>query len=161
MKLPRNLTEREYFIEACFCDDLQLFYSEYVKQKKDRIQVFSELSNGVLGHLYWIPRNICTGCEKELTRDNIDIIMGYWHPFSWRAVHKDCAKAAKDREVHWCQSIDADCNDCKHFERIKLIGASTPASYLGNCKKFNKETIAYVNLCTRHECFEHRKGNIV
>ncbi len=38
-----------------------------------------------------------------------------WHP-----AHKDCADLQTRDTAHICQTLDANCNDCKHFERGKV-----------------------------------------
>ncbi len=101
-----------------------------------------------------IIKKVCGWCEKEITENDFDYFAGYWTGHSWRPVHKDCKKEYKDTEVKDCQKIDADCNDCKHFERIRSLGTGIAS---GNCKKFKKETIAYVNYSRGMKCFEHRK----
>ena len=47
-------TERQFFICACFVDDLQKFYTDWVEQgrKAGRIQYFDIGSDGKLTHKY-------------------------------------------------------------------------------------------------------------
>lgn len=67
------------------------------------------------------------------------------------------------------QLIDADCNDCKHFQRGALVKQFVGLGevviklgkegqyFLGHCLKFDKPTKAFPVHYTGHECFEHRK----
>lgn len=57
-------------------------------------------------------------------------------------------------EAYECQCIDADCNDCLHFERISMNN--------GVCLKYDRPTTASPKMSTGYPCFEHRKNkNII
>lgn len=99
-------------------------------------------------------KNTCGWCNERITEDTFDYFAGYWTPNLWRPTHAHCKKEYMNDEIISCQSIDRDCNDCKHFERLHSLGAGIS---LGNCKKLNKQTKAYVNFARGMECFEHRK----
>lgn len=55
------------------------------------------------------------------------------------------------------QTIDADCNDCRHFKRGAMTKRLGHVEFAGQCLKFNCETTAYPMQFTGHECFEHRR----
>lgn len=59
---------------------------------------------------------LCRHCDKEVMREDADVIVGYWTPV-WFIAHKDCVRIGKSEEAYACQKIDADCNDCRHFQR--------------------------------------------
>ena len=141
-------SERQYFIHACFEEDLQKFYSEWVGQRSGRMQLFDVSSEGMLVHKYWNPSNICCESGELLTREDMDVKIGYWHPHVWKPIRKDLKAQAMAKEALDCQSIDCSCNDCKFFDR----GGSM-------CKKFGRATVATVNTChpQNQDCFEHRR----
>lgn len=69
------------------------------------------------------------------------------------------------------QTIDADCNDCRHFKRGKLVKQIQGLTGLlnlgksghyfeGHCLKLDKQTRARPVHYAGHECFEHRKMQI-
>jgi len=58
----------------------------------------------------------CRHCGKFVALEDADVIVGYWATI-WFMAHKDCSKAGKQDEAIACQTIDADCNDCIHFNR--------------------------------------------
>lgn len=60
-------------------------------------------------------------------------------------------------DVFEMQKIDADCNDCKHFQRGELIKGLGMNCFKGHCKKLAKPTTAWPMNYSGHECFEHRK----
>lgn len=152
----KNLSEREYFIEACFAEDLQSWYKEWVYQKKDRVQFFNFRlgSEGIYEHNSWCPSKVCCDSGKTLIKEDMDVKSGYWTPHLWKPIHKDLLKEAKAFEAMQCQIIDADCNDCKYFKRGKELGTGITE---GLCLKFNYPTKGYVNVCSGKNCFEHRK----
>lgn len=163
LTFAKNLSEKEYFILACFAEDLQEFYKEWIQQSPGRKQYFYM---EVLKHKYWIPGNICSVSGVKLTKDNIDVKIGYWKPSLWKPVLDSLKKEAELEEAYECQKIDANCNDCKYFDRTRLtnnlIDCSTSIFPRINCK---------VGLCTKHNynvyasscsfqgniCFIHRK----
>ncbi len=148
-----NWTEQQYFKYACFCDDLQLFYRQWIEQKQDRIQFFDISLDGKYKHRYWIPSKICSYSDELLNEENLVIKIGYWTPFCWTLVKNTLLNEAKTLETLFCQTVDCSCNDCKFFERKDQNN--------GLCNK--KENIfvkAYPNMAQPNnlECFEHRKG---
>lgn len=52
------------------------------------------------------------------------------------------------------QLIDADCNDCRHFERGKMAAKGI---FDGHCAKYDRPTRAYPGMATGMPCFEHRR----
>lgn len=123
--------QQQLFKEACFNGTL----TELSKQQ----------------NLKWIISDRCYVCGKKLTQEDFEIKYTYWKG-CWAGTHKECQMADLVKE---CQTIDADCNDCKHFERKERVSNQI---FKGNCLKLNKETTAYPNFCSGHECFEHRKN---
>ena len=144
-------SEKQFFIYACFVDDLQQFYNDWVEQgrKAGRIQFFDIDSDGKLTHKYWQPSNICCESGEVLTKENIDVKVGYWLPYLWKPIRKDLKQQAMKFEAFECQKIDCSCNDCKHLDRAKSW-----------CNKLDKKTSINENLChpQNQNCFEHRRS---
>lgn len=145
-----NWSERQFFLYACFVDDLQKFYRDWIEQgkKSGRIQFFDVAPNGTLTHKYWRPSNICCESGEVLTNDNIDIKVGYWTPNLWKPIRKDLRQEAIKFEALECQKIDVSCNDCKHLDRTNK-----------HCNKLNKKVSIKPNAChpQNQNCFEHRR----
>ncbi len=154
-----NWNERQYFIYACFAPDLQEFYRQWVEQgwKQGRIQFFTEYIPGTLVHKYWSPDNICCETGETLTRDNMDIKVGYWTPMVWKPIRKDLLHQAKQFEAYQCQLIDKSCNDCLHLIR-EGEGRGNRALFSW-CGKLDKKTEVHANTCQPEhtDCFTHRK----
>ena len=96
----------------------------------------------------------CCHCGEHIAEEDFDYVVGYWSADSWHIVHKKCAKEFKEAMIYKCQSLDKDCNDCRHFEREEELGKGV---FGGNCLKFNTKLKAYYCTPTNNECFEHRK----
>lgn len=94
----------------------------------------------------------CHFCEKIVETQSV--VSSYWSGNKF-ACHKDCKKLSIEETAFICQNIDADCNDCKFFQRGRLI---EPGVFAGHCLKFNNATMAYPNTATGKPCFEHRKS---
>jgi hypothetical protein len=144
-------SEKDYFKQACFTDDLQKFYRSYINEKRDRIQFFIESIKGDLIHRYWKPSNICCYTGIELKDSDLGIHIGYWTPFQWKPIHKDLVIIASKEESFECQSIDCNCNDCIHLVRKDLM-----------CDRFNKKVNPQPNICDiyNQKCFVHRRSVI-
>jgi len=144
-------SEKQFFIYACFVDDLQQFYQDWIEQgkKAGRIQFFDKGIDGKLTHKYWRPSNICCESGELLTKENIDVKVGYWTPNLWKPVRKDLKQEAMKFEALECQKIDCSCNDCKYLERTN--------SY---CNKLDMQVIVNSNSCHAQNqgCFEHRRA---
>lgn len=56
------------------------------------------------------------------------------------------------------QTIDADCNDCRHFKRGLMTRRGQHVEFAGQCMRFHCPTTAYPMQFTGHKCFEHRKS---
>lgn len=142
-----DLSEKDYFIHACFVNDLQVFYKDWIEQKTGRIQFFDSMNN-ILIHKYWKPSNICCESGEILNKENIDVKISYWTPFIWKPIRKDLKQQAMKYEAFECQKIDASCNDCKYLDRMKSW-----------CNNLEKEIIINENLChvQNQQCFIHRK----
>lgn len=82
--------------------------------------------------------------------------MGYW---AWGEYpcHKSCKEEGYKQEAYLCQCIDADCNDCKFFQRGEYVKPPYKC-FRGYCSKLNKPTVAFAVTATNHECFVHRKS---
>mgnify|MGYP001578250881 CR=1 FL=1 len=146
---PHNWSEKQYFIYACFVDNLQNFYKEWAEQgrKSGRIQFFDTKGDGALEHKYWKPSNICQISGDVLTNETIDIKVGYFTPFIWKPVHKNFLLKAKKEEAFECQKIDCSCSDCKFVDRENSF-----------CNKFNWKTKIFAGSCHPQNigCFQHR-----
>jgi len=57
------------------------------------------------------------------------------------------------------QTIDADCNDCRHFKRGPMRKGLGITCFEGHCLSFDKPTLAWPMQFSGHECFAHRKSN--
>lgn len=116
---------------------------------------------------------ICRYCSQPLAESEAVKTHSYWGGLPF-VCHAACKQAGEREEAFECQCIDADCNDCKHYQRGKL--APLVRSWLhkpdgrrvevthqpnvfigGRCLKFDKPTEASPNKWTGHECFEHRR----
>jgi len=106
------MKERDHFIQACFAENLEDFYKQWIKQKKDREQFFEHGQ-----HKYWKPSNICCESGEVLTRDTIGVKVGYWTPFIWKPIRKDLLLESKKYEASECHKIDCSCNDCIALDR--------------------------------------------
>jgi hypothetical protein len=157
--LSNKLNNKEYFLLACFAEDLQEFYKMYIAQKPSRIQNFQIINKDKgkpkLSHLLWSPSNECTytknilQTKEVLTKDTIDVQIGYWTPV-WLSVHKDFKQLSMDINAYECQKIDTSCNDCSFLNRKESW-----------CTKFNRKTIIQANMCQpqNQDCFLHRKDS--
>lgn len=115
----------------------------------------------------------CHYCHLPIADKDKSTTRSYWNGGSFDC-HKSCKESGFQAEVIECQTIDADCNDCRHFKRGSLAplrisltkttdGRIVEVPYqanlfTGTCLKFNKPTIAQPNKWSGHECFEHRKA---
>lgn len=117
--------------------------------------------------------NTCRYCSNPILPGDEATTHAYWGAGSFLC-HKACKDAGVKLEALLCQTIDADCNDCRHFKRGKLAPVVVsqittrdgrteevrhqPNVWSGHCNKFNRPTEAYPNKWTGRECFEHRRG---
>lgn len=101
--------------------------------------------------------NICRYCDKAIEGQSVRTL-SYWQSISFLC-HPECKQAGERAEAIECQTIDADCNDCRHFQRGQILvkGVMHGGAVSGQCLKFNKETRAFPKKWTGHECFEHRR----
>jgi len=117
---------------------------------------------------------LCRYCSKPVSDADAAVTHSYWQGMKFLC-HKNCKAAGEKSEALECQTLDADCNDCRHYKR----GTSAPTQISryknhkgewveivykpeiwigGHCLKFDKPTTAYPKKWTGHECFEHRRG---
>jgi len=115
---------------------------------------------------YCRPGVVCRHCQKPIKEEDFAVHSGYWFPHTWYPCHKGCLSELAGTEAYDCQVIDADCNDCKHFERGKQVNASGTLSRTlfpaigtkpGYCSKRSCNVEATPNHCSNFPCFEHRK----
>lgn len=146
--LYNDLSEKQLFLHACFVDDLQEFYNNWIKQFKSKVQLFDIEKDNKITHKYWVPSNICCESGEVLTKENIDVKIGYWSPNIWKPIRKDLKQETMKFEAFECQKIDCSCNDCKHLDRQK-----------SSCNKLDKTIVINANYChiQNQNCFEHRK----
>lgn len=117
--------------------------------------------------------NICRYCDKPIEGQAVQTF-GYWSHFPF-VCHAKCKVSGERQEAIDCQIIDADCNDCKHYQRGKLAPPTIsrlhrkdgtivdvvyqPQIFIGGyCLKFSKPTSASPNKWSGLECFEHRRA---
>ena len=94
----------------------------------------------------------CRYCDKPVETDSV-VTHSYWQGVKFVS-HAACKVVGEKSEALECQTIDADCNDCRHFQRGQLVGKEV---WSGHCQKFNHKTRAYPKKWTGRECFEHRR----
>ena len=147
------MKEKDYFLDACFSDNLQEWYSNYIKEKPSRLQNFTVIEEmkddeiiTTYTHKYWMPSSFCRSTKEKLNRDDAVVTHGYWTPFCWFPIHKNLKREHELNEAYECQKIDQSCNDCAFFDRAN-----------SHCKKLNKPTQANPNICADNPCFVHRK----
>ena len=58
------------------------------------------------------------------------------------------------------QTIDADCNDCRHFKRGAMTKVGGLTSFAGHCLKLDKHTTAWPMQFSGHKCFSHRRSDV-
>jgi hypothetical protein len=134
----------------------------------------STTSDPAVGCDDWFGDGICRYCSLPVNRADAVVTHSYWQGMKFVS-HKACKAAGEKAEALECQTIDADCNDCRHYKRGKLAarvvsllhrpdGTTVEVSHQpnifvgGHCLKLDKPTIACPNKWTGHECFEHRRG---
>lgn len=112
----------------------------------------------------------CRYCQHSITPEELAQTNAYWGGMP-DVCHKACKVEGVKREAFDCQMIDADCNDCLHFQRgydvqrwLSCMEDKKPSFRLVNmginvglCRRFVKVTEAYPNKWTGRECFEHRR----
>lgn len=83
----------------------------------------------------------------------------------WGAVvdvcHPACKREGERQEAVDCQTIDADCNDCRHFTAFTRDDPRYEASKhyrKGWCGFHDRATTAYPVFCSGHPCFVHRRA---
>lgn len=91
----------------------------------------------------------------------------YWstlYPIQLERMRKDEIVEARkfdaqlsQEDVKAMQTIDADCNDCRHFQRGQIRKGLGIACFEGRCAKKDAPTLAWPMHYTGHDCFEHRK----
>lgn len=96
----------------------------------------------------------CRYCGKPASAADAAVTHSYWSAVAFTC-HKACKVDGDKQEAFECQCLDADCNDCRHFQRGQRLGKWASE---GLCLKFNRPTKAYPNFCSGWPCFEHRRS---
>lgn len=117
----------------------------------------------------------CRYCDKPVvTMAEASVTHSYWQALPF-ICHKACKDAGIRQEAYDCQVIDADCNDCRHYQRGHLAAKveslclrDDGTEYIlthqpniiigGRCLKFDRPTTACPNKWSGLECFEHRRA---
>lgn len=116
----------------------------------------------------------CRYCGLEVAQVDKVVTHSYWGGFPF-VCHRACKDAGVRAEAYECQVLDANCNDCRHYQRGKLAAkvVSTittkdgrkeevthqPNVFIGgHCLKFDKPVTAEPNKWSGMVCFEHRRG---
>lgn len=93
----------------------------------------------------------------------IDVVQigGIWG--GSRIVWSDEAKYYRRSEAIICQTIDANCNDCKHLQRLpnrdSLIHGPPVQVQYGSCKRMLcNDFELWPGVAEGRLCFEHRNG---
>jgi hypothetical protein len=112
----------------------------------------------------------CRYCGQLIIGDSVKTL-AYWNQTT-DICHAECKAIGERTEAFDCQTIDADCNDCKHFQRGNLIqnwlsdmadGKATKrlvnmGIFNGMCQRFNTPAKAFPKMSTGRSCFEHRRN---
>lgn len=130
------------------------------KEKQRRKAIFKRaclygLNTTLLQEEEWLTdcllSAVCRKCDLPIEETDFAIWTTYWGS-RWAACHKQCRKEGMSSEAYACQCLDAACNDCKNFSRIK--------QGTGTCLKFNKPVSTASNWFEGRDCFEHRRKDI-
>lgn len=115
----------------------------------------------------------CRYCTKPIEGSAVKTL-AYWSQTP-DVCHAECKQLGERQEAIDCQTIDADCNDCRHYKRgtlePKIVSklhtedgrivdvVFQPNVFIGgHCLRFDKPTLAFPNKWTGRECFEHRRA---
>jgi hypothetical protein len=118
-----------------------------------------------------VNADICRYCNGLFAVQSQPVVtLAYWNQNRF-VCHAVCKKEGERQEALNCQTIDADCNDCRHFRRGEIVYAwlsdmqnkkkitrfVNMGCITGFCIKFRKLTMAYPHMWTGRPCFEHRR----
>lgn len=112
----------------------------------------------------------CRYCDKPIPPSTEVITHSYWQGMKFHC-HAECKQRGEREEAIECQTVDADCNDCVHFQRGKLVQRQMSGMvagkaqlivvnmgiFTGHCLKFDQPTQAFPKKWTGRECFTHRR----
>ena len=92
---------------------------------------------------------------------DLAVIGGTWG--GARIIWADEARQYRKQEAICCQTIDANCNDCKHLKRLPLRPSTVYESVQrewGSCSAGNRqgEFQLWAGIAEGRNCFEHRNG---
>jgi hypothetical protein len=103
------------------------------------------------------PMNaICRGCKKPVGADDFVVWHTYWKAY-WAPAHKACLEEGLKEEAYLCQCIDADCNDCRYFDRGPRVASGV---FEGVCKVTGVKVVGRPNFATGRPCFAHRRDGV-
>jgi hypothetical protein len=71
------------------------------------------------------------------------------------AVNAQCRECARLKH-----ELDADCNDCKHFQRGAMVKSPGLTMFLGTCGRDGSAVKAYPNWFTGKACYESRPEKV-
>lgn len=106
------------------------------------------------GKAIWKKCRKCRYCHEDIEEEQVGFTNTYWQGLLDLS-HSECKKEGEREEAYECQSIDADCNDCRHFKREDRQE--------GRCMKtlwrriIRKKVKAQPQFCSSLECFDHRR----
>lgn len=118
--------------------------------------------------------NLCRYCSTPVADSEAVKTLAYWNQ-TVCICHAQCKTAGEKQEALDCQTIDSDCNDCKHYKRGTLAAKIVsklhrqdgtivdvihqPNYFIGGlCLKFNRSVLAQPKKWSGLECFEHRRS---
>jgi hypothetical protein len=114
----------------------------------------------------WILSATCRGCNRAVEAAAFAVWNTYWTPM-WAPCHAGCREAGMKAEAYECQCIDADCNDCRHYQRNVVTNPEMPQNpqlfaplggVRGNCLKYSRTVTANPKRASCNPCFEHRRS---
>ena len=145
----KNNSRYKLFKTLCYAENLQNEYARCINDGILSPQEFntSFLEKGIYIHKKFYPSIFCKSCGKPVSKDEFQINSSYWYNI-WFTIHTSCALLYEKHEKFECQKIDANCNDCQFFKRVKNNN--------GTCLKFNKSVLAQALFCSNLDCFVHR-----
>lgn len=129
----------------------------------------------VTGNLKAELKGQCRYCGLPVWSPHESITYSYWQGLPFYC-HASCKVSGEKQESLECQTVDADCNDCRHYRRGKIAALQVsryfdnrkkrmvevrhqPDVFVGgHCLKFNRPTLAQPKKWSGLECFEHRRS---
>jgi hypothetical protein len=103
---------------------------------------------------------VCRYCRQPVAEGEGVPTTSYWGAVK-DVCHPACKRDGERAEALECQTIDADCNDCRHFRAYRRDEpgyAVTKHARTGWCEHHDRETTAFPVFCSGHPCFVHRRS---